>query len=252
MSPIDELAQSLDRQITDDEGQPIEENDTPLEDQPALEQQTTEDEDAQAEKPAESEVPGIPTGTEEDEINKVELASDETGKRYVPETRFDKVYGQKKAAERRAEEAERRVRELESQGYTPKQAKNIANTQINKIDQVESELLRATLPQLNPENPDYSREIDEMAFDIYNSKANLDAKGNHYLTMVEAGRRAIARAKKISSNIAKEVAETRSVKSQQSDQGITSRVTSRGTSDVPGEDASPEEMESWLKAHGQW
>jgi len=237
MSPIDDLAQSLNRQVTDDDGQPVEENETPLEDQPTLEQQTTEDEDAPAEKPAESEVPGIPTETKEDEILLEELASDETGKRYVPETRFKEVYGKMKAFERKLKE------EPKPEDLTPQP--RFESKPIDKTDAVEIELLRATLPSFNPESEEYSRELDELGFAIY--------KANPGTTRLEAARRATQMAKKMQSKVAKVEQEARAVKSQQSDQGITSRVTSRGDqSDMPGEDASPEEMESWLKAHGQW
>lgn len=244
MAPIDDLAQALNRQVTDDQGQ-IEENETPQEEQPTSEQQTTVEEDAPAVKPAESEDTEPKPESKEDEIDLVELASDETGKRYVPESRFKEVYGKGKAAERENEQLKHRIQELESQGYTPKQAKAIAEKPLDKTDAVEIELLRATLPQFNSDNSNYSRDLDEMGFEIF--------KSNPGITRIEAARRAVARAKKLSSNIAKEVAEARSVKFQQSDQGITSRVTSRETSnDTPGEDASPEEMEKWLKAHGQW
>ena len=251
MAPIDDLAQAMNRQVTDDDGQIVEENETPQEESPALEEKTTAEEDAQAEKPAESEGTDTQTAPKEDEIDKVELASDETGKRYVPETRFDKVYGQKKAAERENEQLKHRIQELESQGYTPKQAKQIANKPIDQTTQLEIELLRATLPQFNPGSPDYSQELDQMGWKNY--LASRDDKGNFTITRIEAARQALEDAKKIQSKVARVEEEARSVKSQQSDQGITSRVSSKGAAtDVPGDNASPEEMEGWLKAHGQW
>lgn len=251
MASMDELAASLNRQVTDDEGAAIEENVTPQEESPTSEEKTTVEEDAQAEKPAESEEKEPEPESKEDEILLEELASDDTGKRYVPESRFKEVYGKGKAAERRAEQAERRVLELESQGYTPKEAKQIAEKPLDQTAQLEIELLRATLPQFNPSSPDYSLDLDKIGYKNY--LASRDNKGNYTITRLEAARQALDDAKRLQSKVAKVTDEARAVKSQQSDQGITSRVASRGaTSDVPGEDASPEELEGWLKAHGQW
>jgi cytochrome P450 len=101
------------------------------------------------------------------------------------------------------------------------------------------------LTQFNPDGDEYSRELDELGFAIY--------KATPGITRLEAARKATQMAKKIQSRVTKVTEEARSVKAQQSDQGITSRVSSRGASpDVPGEDASPEEIETWLKARGQW
>jgi hypothetical protein len=78
-------------------------------------------------------------------------------------------------------------------------------------------------------------------------------KASPGITRLEAARKAVQMAKKIQSKVTEVKDEARSVKTQQSDQGITSRVTSReASSDVPDESSSPEEMEKWLKAHGQW
>ena len=235
MSNLDELAQSLNRQITDDDGQTIEENDTPQEEEPASEEKTTVEEDAQAEKPAESEEKEPETQSKEDEIDLVELASDETGKRYVPESRFKEVYGKMKAFERA-------LNEPKPKESTPLPVSD--SKPLDKTDAVEIELLRATLPQFNPDSEEYSRELDELGFAIY--------KATPGVTRLEAARKATQMAKQIQSKVAKVTEEARSVKAQQSDQGITSRVSSRNVSDTPGEDASPEDIEKWLKAHGQW
>jgi hypothetical protein len=237
MAPIDDLAAQLDRQVTDDEGKAMEENDTPLEETPTSEEKTTVEEDAQAEKPAESEDKATQAKSEDDEIDLVELASDETGKRYVPESRFKEVYGKMKAFERAAKE------QPKTKEFIPQPP--IETKPLDKTDQVEIELLRATLPQFNPDSEDYSRELDELGFAIF--------KATPGTTRIQAARQAVQMAKKIQSKVAKVTEEARTVKSLQSDQGITSRVTSReASSDVPGEEASPEEMEKWLKARGQW
>ena len=237
MVPIDDLAEALDnREMTDAEGKVIEENETPKEDSSASEYKTTAEEDAQAEKPAESEESETQSETEEDGIDLVELASDEAGKKYVPESRFKEVYAKMKGYERALNEAPKQ----------PEFPKPLVNEKpLDKTDQVEIELLRATLPQFNPAGGDtYSRELDELGFAIY--------KATPGITRLDAARKAIEMAKKIQSRVAKVEEEARVVKSQQSDQGITSRVTARDTSDVPPEDASAEVLEGWLKAHGQW
>jgi hypothetical protein len=236
MALNDDLAQALNRQVTDDDGQAVEENDTPQEDSPASEQQTAVEEDAQAEKPAKSEEEETQTKSDEDEINLVELASDETGKRYVPESRFKEVYGKMKALERAVKETPKPKEE------SPQPI--VQGKPLDKTDQVEVELLKATLPQFNPDNQEYSRELDELGMAYYKAMPGI--------SRLDAARKAIQSAKQIQSKVAKVNEEARTVKSQQSDQGITSRVSSRNVTDAPAEDASPEEMEAWLKAHGQW
>lgn len=242
MSPIDDLAQAMNqRQVTDDEGKPMEENDTPQEAEPALEEKNAVEDVSQVEKPAESDGTDTQTEPEEDEIDYVptiELEADETGKRYVPESRFKEVYGKMKDFERKLRNPEPKL-----EGATPEP--KLESKPIDKTDAVEIELLRATLPQFNAESENYSRELDELGFAIY--------KATPGITRLEAARKAISMAKQIQSKVAKVEQEARTVKAQQSDQGITNRVTSRlETSDVPNEDASPDEIEKWLKAKGQW
>jgi hypothetical protein len=235
MAPIDDLAQAMNRQVTDDDGQ-LAENETLQEEEPTSEQQTAVEEDAQAEKPAEPESEETQSKEEGDEIDLVELASDETGKRYVPESRFKEVYGKMKALERAQKEPKPKE---------PIQQPSVDLKPIDKTDQVEIELLRATLPQFNPDGDKYSRELDELGFAIYKAQPGI--------SRIEAARKAVQMAKKIQSQKAEVEQEVRAVKSQQSDQGITSRVSSKGaTTNVPGEDASDKEIEEWLKANGQW
>jgi len=100
MSNQDELIAALDdHQITDDDGQ-IKGEETPDE-KSATQEQTPEEKDATAEKSAETKEDS-PESTEEseNEPEMVETASDETGKRYVPESRFKEVYAKWKKAER--------------------------------------------------------------------------------------------------------------------------------------------------------
>lgn len=239
MSNLDELAAALDKnQVTDDEGQIVGEETSQEESAP--QEQTPVEEAATAEKSADTEDTSPEESTEsENEPEMVETAADETGKRYVPESRFKEVYAKMKAFERKLTSKT----EAEPKGVIPEP--KFKAEPLEKADAVEIELLRATLPQFNPESEEYSREMDELGFAVY--------KATPGITRIEAARRAVQMAKKIQSKVAKVNEEARSVKSEQSDQGITSRVTSRAdVSNIPGEDASPDEMEAWLKAHGQW
>jgi len=233
MDHSDELAAAMNRQVTDEEGQ-LKGDDNSQEDTAAPEQAPVE-QDATAEKSAEPEksVPTDDKGTE-NEPEMVETASDETGKRYVPESRFKEVYAKWKAAERE---------KAKKPDYTPTSPPQ--RQPIDKADAIETELLKSTLPQFNPESEQYDRDLDEMGFEIYQSSGGS-------ITRLEAARRALSRAKKITSKVADVKLEARSVKAQQSDQGITNRVLNRDETKVDPLKMSLEEKEEWLKAQGLW
>jgi len=241
MSTLDEIAAAMDgHQITDDQGQIEGETTTP--ENSETQEQTPVEEGATAEKSADTEeTTPVESEESENEPEMVETASDETGKRYVPESRFKEVYAKWKAAER------------EKPKGVPQAIQPTAPTQtkpLDKADALEIELLRSTLPQFNSESPDYSREIDELGYALY--EGSKDASGNYTMTRIDAGRRALATAKKITSKVADIKSEARTVKAQQSDQGITSRVLTReGTTPDP-EKMSLAEKEEWLKANGYW
>ena len=245
MSPLDDLAAAMDNhQITDENGQISDDNTS---EQTATPEQTTVEEGATAEKPAETkESSPEDTKESENEPELVETASDDTGKRYVPEDRFKKVYAKMKAYER----------QLPKKEMAPRP--EVAEKPLAKTDALEIELLRSTLPQFDPKpdddgtptNPEYSRELDELGFSIYEgSKDNL---GNYTLTRIQAARKALAMANKITSKVSAIKSEARTVKAQQSDQGITNRVLNReGTKPDPNK-MTLEEKEEWLKATGNW
>lgn len=221
-------------QVTDEEGQVSEKTDV---EEPAPQETNTDEETATAEKPAES-------TTEEPKAEEVEsetqLAEDESGKRYVPEGRFKKVYGELKAKERELES-------LKTQATASQPTQQPTQPQTpDKSSQLETELLYATLPQFNPNSDQFDQTLDQTAVDIF--------LANPGITKLEAGRRAIARAKALTKDQVKIIAEARSVKSQQSDQGITSRVSNRPSDEdkVPGVNASLEEMEAYLRKTGEW
>ncbi len=240
MSNLDDLAAAMNHQITDDQGQLIADDTAQADSAP--QEQTTVEEDATVEKPAESEVASPEeTKESENEPEMVELASDETGKRYVPESRFKEVYAKWKAAERGSSSEQPKV----LQPSAPVQA-----GPINKQDALEIELLRSTLPQFNPESDQYDRDIDELGFSLY--EASKDATGSYTMTRAEAGRKALSMAKKITSKVADVKLEAKSVKAQQSDQGITNRVLNREGTKLDPETMTLEEKEEWLKANGLW
>lgn len=238
MADLNDLAAALDNhQITDDQGETTGET-TPLEDS-ATQEQTPVEDTATAEKPAETQ-DSTPVETKESETPEmVELAADETGKRYVPESRFKEVYGKWKEAERKA------------QASKPVTLPPIAPQKpIEKTDALEIELLRSTLPQFNPDNPEYNQDVDELGFSLY--EGSKDNKGRYTMTRIEAGRKALSMAKKITSKVAEIKSEARTVKTQQSDQGITNRVLNREGQKIDPNKMSLEEMETWLKANGSW
>ena len=239
MTQPNDLAAALnDHDVTDNQGQVAGET-TPVE-TTATQEQTTVKEDATAEKSAET-AESVPTDTKEseNEPEMVETASDETGKRYVPESRFKEVYAKWKAAQR--------------ESSTPEVIKPIAPVQarpVDKTDALEVELLRSTLPQFNPESDTYSREIDELGFSLY--EGSKDNSGKYLITRLEAGRKALDMAKKITSKIADVKLEAKSVKAQQSDQGITNRVLNREGAQLDPNKMTLEEKEEWLKANDLW
>ena len=238
-SPLDELTAALDNhQITDDQGQIADEQNIPETPEPPKE--IPVEEGATAEKPAETEE-SLPSETKatENEPELVETASDDTGKRYVPESRFKEIYAKWKAAER--DKAEKPI--LQPQAPVQQQP-------LDKADALEIEFLRSTLPQFNPESPDYSREIDELGFSLY--EGSKDRSGNYQMTRIDAGRKALAMANKITSKVAEIKSEARTVKAQQSDQGITNRVLNREGTKLDLNKMTLEEKEEWLKANGYW
>jgi len=227
--------------VTDEQGDvPVE---TTSVEEPVAQETSTVDEPV-------AEVEAQPAAQADPEIP--ELAEDETGKRYVPQKRFDEVYGKLKALERERQQVTPQVTQPIQQ---PVQRQPIQPE--SKADAMETELLYATLPQFNPNDPsNYNQDLDELGAEIYRASQVVDTKTKQLvptITKLEAARRAIARAKKFTANQIAIAAEARQVKSLQADQGITSRVSSRGQSDqVDPSKMTLEQMEAFLKSNGQW
>lgn len=245
MSNTDDLVAALnDHQVTDEEGALTGEQ-NPSEETTAQEE-TTVDETTTAEKPPVAEE--SPTQGEETE-DPDQLVADETGKRYVPETRFKEIYGKAKQKEREVAARDAQIAILNAQllGKAPspdaKKPEEVS-PETRKADQLETELLFQTLPQFDPDSKEYSEELDQLGADIY--------KANPGITKLEAARRAIKTAKKLTEKITQVKIEARTVKSLQSDQGITNRVTSRQAVEPDTSKMSVEELEAYLKETGQW
>lgn len=220
-------------QITDDEGQLAE---------PTADQEEATDETNTFEETATPE-----KAVTEDEISQDEpsddneLAVDEKGKRYIPEKRLKKETAKRREAERKAAELEAK---LQQQPVGLQQPTIQTPVFSNPTEDVETEVLFSKYPQFDPESDEYSKGLDKLGLEIY--------RANPGISRIKAAKLAIERAKELTSDSAKIVAEARAVKSQQSDQGITSRVVSRGATQIDPSNMSLEEKEAYLKANGMW
>ena len=240
--PFKRVAEALnEHQVTDEDGLLNTADETASENSTAQETNTL-DESASSEKSVETEANAPKAAEDETEPN---FAEDEKGRKYVPEKRFKEVYAKQKELERQllAEKA-RQSSGVGQQNVLPQQP--YPTQGVDRTTALELDLLKTTLPQFNPDAGDeYDPELDKLGAQIYNA--------NPGITMLEAGRRAIATAKALTRKQAQVVAEARTVKAQQSDQGITSRVRSNGQAETPDpKKMTLEQMEDFLKSNGQW
>jgi len=231
---INDLKDAFDgHSITDDSGQLTETTDS--EEVPSEEETAVDDSVPQEQSEEEQ-------GNQETEETNPDVAEDEDGKKYVPEGRFKEVYAKYKDLERKLKDS------------TPEQKAPIMSSQTpDRSTLLETELLHQTLPQFNPNDPDYSQTLDEMGAEIYQSSFRFDSAAGTVaptITKLEAARRAIKRAKELVGTQEKVRAEVRVVKSQQSDSGFTS--ANKKVADKKPEDMSLEEKEAYLKKIGQW
>lgn len=245
MDSLDHLKAELDGlSLTGSDGESLPVNETQEEDAATSEEKTTEEESATVEKPEEStEEAPKDSGDDSENDDESQLAEDDSGKRYVPESRFKKVYGQMK-------EYERRVKEIESSKTTQERSSNEPSEsrktpeRVDRTDMLEIEMLRTQMPEFDPSSDSYSRELDELGADIFTA--------NPGISRIEAARRAKERASRITKAFARATSEARAEKSEQSDRGITTRVTSRAASEPDPDSMSLEEKEAYLKEHGAW
>lgn len=231
----EQLKAALNKQMTDENGQLLEE-DTSVE-TPAPQEETEIEEPTKSEKTAESKGEEAKAEPEEDEMEHVE---DEEGKKYVPEKRFKDVYKKGKEAERRAKELEAQLRAVSSQAI--KQPLNPVPR--DKADALETELLFNQFPSFDPTTDDYDEDLDKTAASIY-----LAAQGAK--TKIEAAREAMQLAKKFAAKTTSIKEETKTFK-----KGVSESITVRGGQrvepQVDPDKMSADEIEAYLKAHKQW
>lgn len=217
-------------QITDDEGQLAEDTADQI---TATDETNSFDDTATIEKSEES-TESAPTEEIDDEPN---FAEDEKGRRYIPEKRLKKETAKRREAERELEALRALTKQTVSQPV-------LEQPQSNPTFDVETEVLFSKYPQFNRESDQYSEALDALGAKLL--------KANPGWSRLRAAREAIETAKQLTSDSAKIVAEARAVKSQQSDQGITSRVVSRGAAQVDPDKMSLEEKEAFMRANGMW
>lgn len=243
---MDELTAALNgHSVTDEEGGTAEEGETFEEESVASEQETPEEESATGENQDESLEDETHSDEDEDEQ---QLAEDESGKKYVPEKRFKSVYARMKDAERQLEEERarqeegKRVLEQVQNKSGKKQTKTAEKSPAElKIEALE---LKMELPQFDPTKPEYDKNLDDLGYEIY--------RANPGITLVDAARRAIKMAASLSQKEQQLRQTATQVKRQQSDQGITSRVVSRQSTQKNPNNMSLEELEKYLKETGAW
>jgi hypothetical protein len=234
MAVFDDMAAALnDHQITDETGQVPEQDEQSLEQQPAVPEQA---ESAPSEKTTEPEEAETKPADDGEDTN---IAEDERGRKYVPEKRFKEVYAKQKKLERELEEL-RKGKETSS-FPTP----TIPSLPVDRNAQLENELLFTKMPEFDPQGDNYNAELDQVAANIYMAKGGT-------ITKLEAARQAKKLASKITEQVAGIRSDATSVKREQADSGITSRVTSRATAQPDVDKMSVEEMEAYMRANGQW
>lgn len=240
-SNLAQLAEAFDgHQITDEDGARNEgETDTPVA-EPAGDEQTTESPVVE-EQPAQKE--NADPVKEEAKDDEHEVAEDDSGNKYIPQKRFDKVYGKLKSAERERDEMKAKLQQgeqiLQEHGQSAQQ-----QPKVNSVEAVEIELLRMQMPEFDPTSDQYSKTLDSLGAQIF--------KANKGITRLEAARRAKSMAADLALKSVEAKQESRVYKQQNSDQGITNRVVNRVQTQKKPEEMTESEMEAWMKSNGLW
>lgn len=210
-------------------------------------EQTTDTETASSEKSADT-VETAPKAEETE--SETELAEDESGKQYVPKSRFDKVYGKQKALERELEALKAQVTAPKTitsdvEQMFPQVPVQTPQQDITTNAVLEQEILFDKFPQFNPESTDYNPALDQLGGRV----AKTFPDGTSRLVIA---RETMRIAKELTANQAEVVAQSRQIKASQADQGVTSRVTQRIETKPDPSKMSLEELESFMKATGEW
>lgn len=246
MATIDDLAAALNNhQVTDENGEITDEGTFVSESaaDEASTAETYEDESTGVEKPTES-IEEDTQFSEEDEGT--EHVEDESGKRYIPANRFNKVYGELKARERELESLKRpqqQAPQATSTGETP------LGTGLNPVAALEVEMLMEKYPQFDRNSSEYSRTLDEMGAEIFNNNV---VDGKPTITRLEAARRAITRARELTQTTVAKKAEVKALKRATADTGLASRASRGSDAPINIDDMSLEEKEAYLKRTGNW
>lgn len=232
---LEELAAVLNGfEMTDDEGQ-VKEEQTHQSEPAADEEITPEEASAPVEKP----LPSIDEPTQGESDDEETLAEDESGKKYVPQKRFNKVYGRLKELEREREEL------LKAQTPTSTKPSKAMTSQTSDVTTaLELEMLKTKYPQFDRDSDLFSPQLDQLGGQIY--------KANPGITRLEAAKRAIEMAREISRSEVSIKQQAKLVKAAQADSGITSRVTNRQSTQVDLTKLSHDDLEAYMKVNGLW
>lgn len=215
MSTIDDLAAALNgHQITDEDGAITSES-APEEVDSLVSESEPVEEVVEEPKPQEPEP---------------EEAEDDRGNKYIPEKRFKKVWGEKKALER----------ELAALRQQP--AKE-AQEPLDRTQALEMEILFDKHPEFNPNDSKYSEELDTLAGKLL--------KADPSLSLLQAAKEAKTLASRIAGRVNLVKDETVMVKRAVSDNGI-SGVTKKVSDKVDPDSMTEAELERYLKETGQW
>lgn len=243
MSRIDELAAALDNhQVTDDEGQVPEETETPVE-EPA-----TQEPNADEESVTETEPETVPETVEEE----VDLAEDESGQKYIPKKRFDKVYGEKKALERKLEELQSLPvfsTDKPPSNYPIAGAEAAVQPTTSAWDKADILEVKLNYPQFDPKpnalgeptNPEYSRDLDELAYSYLVADPRI--------TPMKAAQKAIKTLENLTKKESEIKDQARKAKISTAETPLSKPVR-RSSEEIDPSKMSFEEMENYLKQTG--
>lgn len=234
MSRIDELAAALDgHSVTDQEGEIMAET------EPA-EEITATPEPNEEETTTEEAPESAPTADVDEEVDEVE---DESGKKYIPIERFNKVYGKMKSYERK-------LQEETFSSVTPQPAETAVPVVANNWDKADVLEVKLTYPQFDPKpdasgdptNPEYSRELDELAYSYLISNPNM--------TPMKAAQKALKTFENLTRKEVEVRNQARKVKISASEAPLTSRNRSKGSEEVDPSRMSFKEKEEYLRNIG--
>lgn len=221
-------------QVTDDNGDLIDEEIDTSQDESATSEENVSDDvsDDGDDNTVVDDSVDYPVDDEDTEIQRTDAKSGKS----VPVERFNSVYGKLKAAER----------ELEARSKGSVDVPKIT-PHASKADVLESEMLMDKYPEFDPSSDRYDQVLDAMAFDIF--EANGGSFGN--ITRLQAARKALDRAKKLGVARMAVKSQARAVKVAQA--GGSVGKTSRHVDTTPKvSDMSLEEKEKVLRDQGLW